>query len=173
MRALAWISVLVGLLLMAAAITAAGLMATLDGYPDLIDQVLRGEIAQLCLLPCFWQAMPWAILNPHLWHPYLYLTAFMPMAVIVAGVLWAWRRRGAVHLAPAGLLCLLGAALPWATGAFMLARIERPTEAGPWILVMLGGVFWGAIVCVALACWDLGRDRWQRRVAQRTASTSA
>lgn len=170
MRHLTVLAILMALILVLATASIGGILSQLDGLPEkdqLIELLLGGDIAQLYLMPLVWRNLLPAAIDPSAWRPWLSLAAFVPMAMITALVLWHWRRCGRRDYTLAGLLCLLGAAVPWAIGAWLMVRIIDPSQAGPRILLMLGGVLWGGIACVGCGSWQWWRER--RAVGSPTA----
>jgi hypothetical protein len=162
MRHLTTFAILAALSLVLTTASIGSILSQLGRLPQedqLVDRLLDGGIAQLYLMPLVWRNVLPAAIDPNAWRPWLSVAAFVPMAIITALVLWQWRRRGRRDYTLAGLLCLLGAAVPWAIGAYLLARITDPSEAGPRILLMLGGVLWGGIACVGCGSWQWWRDR--------------
>lgn len=166
MRTFAVAVLCLALAIVAASVSIVALLSTLDGRPDerqLVELLLRGEVHRLYLMPLVWQGIASVVRVPHCWTTLCSAWAFAPMACITAAVLWTRRKHRSTDFMLAGLACLLGAALPWAAGAWMLSRIEQPDEAGRWILLMVGNVFWGAMVCAACAARQLARTRRRDR----------
>lgn len=173
MRTLSILVLAVSLAVAAATAEIVELLCNLDRQPALelirTETLLRGDLYELYLLPLTWQYAPGSLLTPHYWAMLGTPRAFLPMLLITGMIVCVCYRRRSANYTAAGVCCLLGAAVPWAFGVAMLGRIRHPDEAGPWILLMIGSVFWGALVCGGGACWhlvSLRREPNQGRMAQ-------
>ena len=147
-----------------ATLSVVNMLCQLDGLirTDTVDvlTLCRGHVHELYLMPLIWQSIPEAIVTLP-----IHLSILVdPWALVAMGtitaIVWSfWRRRGLRNQTAAGLLILLGTAVPWAIGIIGVSRITSPDQCGAWLSLMIASLFWGAIGCAAFAIADLVRRR--------------
>lgn len=140
--------------------TAITLLSHLDSGMDIaLDPLMRGDLTPVFTSGVFWSDFPsWPYHAAH-------FLAFGPAATMamVGALLLAAQRRWRWPAAFVALLMLLGGSIPFAVGRIMLHGNTVPEATGAWLLWMLAGPCYAAV----LALLVLGVGGWRQARSTR------
>lgn len=155
MRALAFVTAFVAVAIVLVASTTCSFLSVLDDADFDVEPVIRGDLRPLFTSPRWWLAFPclrhWSdVAAPG---PALVVgTAWL--GLVVVGRRWSLR-----HETLAALSLAIGA-LPYAIGAVALRDNVVAQETGAWLVWMLAGPLWAAVLALGcLVAPGLGRMR--------------
>ena len=159
MKVLAALVAVASIVVVLLAVTAIGLLSILDSGMDIaIDPLVRGDLTPLFTSRVFlWEFPAW----PYRVAPLLVFGPAVTMAAVGALLLAAQRRW---HW-PAGLvalLALLAGVVPYAVGTVALHDNTVPQAAGAWLVWMLAGPMYAALLGLAFligGAWQTWRTR--------------
>jgi hypothetical protein len=146
MRVLAVLVAIVALSVLPLVTTTCAVLCSLDGRDIAIAPLVRGDLSELLASATFWRAFP------YLGHVET-LLAFGPaacMAFVAAFLFAAARRWPHVPNAVLALLALVSGGVPYAVGAIALRDNTVPEVTGRWLMWMLGGPLYAALLSLGV-----------------------
>lgn len=158
MKVLAGLVAVASVLVVLLATTAITLLSYLDSGMDIaIEPLLRGDLAPLFTSPAFWGDFPTC-------HHTAHLLVFGPAVTIatIGAFLLAAQRAWRWPAAPVALCALFSGVVPYAVGAIALRGNTVPEITGPWLVWMLTGPMYAALLGLAFllgGAWQTWRTR--------------
>lgn len=135
-------SALVAIACAVVALLAATAMALLTRLADgdiAIEPLIVGDLTQLFASTAFWRAFPSL-------PPLAIAMAWGPALVVVAAAFVVARATPRATTAMRAARALALGALPYAIGALALRGNAEPADAGPWLVWMLAGPLYAALI---------------------------
>jgi len=154
MRCLAILIAIAAALVFSLAFNMIAVLSMLGSAPIALDPLVHGDLSELFVYGPVWALPRWSFADQ--------MVAFGPMAVMAAVgalLLVAARRWRQVSSTWFALLALLAGAIPFAVGAIALSNNTSHPDTGPWLVWMLVGPAYAAVITVGF----LIRGAWQGR----------
>lgn len=149
MRILALVTTFVAVAIVLVATTACSYLSVLEVADFDITPLIQGDLRPLFTSPRFWSEFPclWR------WNTLVAVGPAFAVAIAFVGVLAIGRRLRLRHEVRAAMALLTGV-FPYAIGAFALRYNTVAADTGPWLVWMLIGPLYAAVLaltCLAVA----------------------
>lgn len=165
MRCLAAFVGIASVLVIGLVLNMIAVLSALDSQSLDVALLMRGDLSQLVTYPAVWQVPDW----PHA----AQLVEVGPLVLMIAiGVILcrAMRKMPKVSSTWFAFTALVLGAVPYAVGAIALRDNTSASETGPWLVWMLHGPAYAAIVAVAFLVRGMLRNPESKKVQRRSAA---
>ncbi len=163
---------LISFFILVVVVTAVSNLMNLETVPiNEFEKLIQGRIVHWFFQATFWETFP----NFPSIHELQVL--FNPLAMLITlpllgFIIYLVRFRENISFAHTAIVCQVVAIVPWVFGMMVLNGNTAPDSAGPWLAVMLLGVFYTALTSGILALLELVKPKKIKR-PQRQRNLSA
>ncbi|MCF7958398.1 MAG: hypothetical protein K9M57_08125 [Phycisphaerae bacterium] len=149
--------------ILAAVMTAVTRLMNLETVSyDEAQSIIQGRIGCWFFQADFWSTFP-TLPSIHQLQILINPRALLITLPLLGFTIYLLRVRENLSFAKTAIACQTMAIVPWIFGMMALNGNTAPETAGPWLAVMLLGVFYATLTCCALASLELVKPKVNNR----------